>query len=389
VHVSIENITSTKMKAIVTLLASIGLVVLGQDELTADSFDSVVDGTKSVFAMFYAPWCGHCKNFKPEYAKVAAAYAAEPEVAIVSVDADQHTELAGRFGVSGYPTLKFFAKGSTEPEDYTSGRSADDVVRFINEKAGTTAKVVEPPSFVTTLTTDNFDAIALDQEKDVLVEFYAPWCGHCKKLKPVYESVATAFANEGGVVVAKVDATEEKELGSRYGVSGYPTIKFFPKGTDDAVDYNSARSAKAFVDFLNENAGTRRNVDGSLAASAGRFPELDVLANKYLTDSASRADTLKELEAECAERESDCKYYLKFAAKIAEKGDGYPRRERNRLHRVSRSDSVTAVKRENFLLRKNVLDGFLEGAEAMTDDVDVADVDVDGDADADADKKEL
>merc|ERR1740131_364853 len=242
------------------LLAVITASVLSQDELTADSFDSVVDGSKSVFAMFYAPWCGHCKNFKPEYAKVAKAFAKESEVAIVSVDADKYTDLAGRFGVTGYPTLKFFPEGSTDPDDYEGGRTADDVVSFINGKAGTSAKVVEPPSPVMTLTSDNFDSIALDSSKDVLVEFYAPWCGHCKKLKPVYDTVAAAFQNERDVVVAKVDATENSDLGSKYEVQGYPTIKFFPRGEGDkVVDYKDARTANAFVKFLNENAGTRRN----------------------------------------------------------------------------------------------------------------------------------
>ena len=94
-----------------------------------------------------------------------------------------------------------------------------------------------------------------------------------------------------------------------------------------------------------------------------------MLANKYLTDSASREDTLKELETECASRESDCKYYLKYAAKIAEKGDEYAQKERDRLHKVSRSDSVVPEKRDNFLLRQHVLEGFLEGEEKMTDDV--------------------
>merc|ERR1719189_346694 len=122
------------MKSVSAILASIALIVSGQDELTPETFDSVVDGSKSVFAMFYAPWCGHCKNFKPEYRKVAAAYSAVDEVAIVAVDADKYKDLAQKYGVSGYPTLKFFPKGSSEPEDYTSGRTADDVVQFINQK---------------------------------------------------------------------------------------------------------------------------------------------------------------------------------------------------------------------------------------------------------------
>mmetsp|Transcript_52749 Transcript_52749/g.47389 ORF Transcript_52749/g.47389 Transcript_52749/m.47389 type:complete len:251 (+) Transcript_52749:101-853(+) len=219
---------------------------------------------------------------------------------------------------------------------------------------------------VFTLTTDNFDKFIGDNPR-VLVEFYAPWCGHCKKLKPVYDVVATAFQNEANVVVAKVDATEENELGSRYDVKGYPTIKFFPKGSDDVVDYKSARSAQAFVEFLNENAGTRRNMDGTLSRSAGRFPELDTLANKYLTDSGSRDATLKELEETCIERDDDCKYYKKYATKIAEKGNEYAQKERDRLQKLSRSDSIVKEKRDNFVVRMNVLNGFLEGEESTVD----------------------
>ena len=84
------------------LFAILSFLAFGQEELTPDSFDNVVDGSKSVFAMFYAPWCGYCKNFKPDYAKVAASFADEESVAIVSVDADKYKDLGGRFGVSGY-----------------------------------------------------------------------------------------------------------------------------------------------------------------------------------------------------------------------------------------------------------------------------------------------
>lgn len=72
---------------------------------------------------------------------------------------------------------------------------------------------------------------------------YVIQCGHCKSLAPEWAALATNL--KGEVKVAKVDATENKELAARFGVQGYPTIKFFPVGSKDdssAVDYNGARS---------------------------------------------------------------------------------------------------------------------------------------------------
>jgi len=96
----------------------------------------------------------------------------------------------------GYPTIKFFPKGSTKAEDYQGGRTADTIVSWVNEKVGTNKKVKKLPTAVTELTPDNFDSVALDKSKHVLVEFYAPWCGHCKQLAPKYEELAKIFSGE-------------------------------------------------------------------------------------------------------------------------------------------------------------------------------------------------
>ena len=56
-------------------------------------------------------------------------------------------------------------------------------------------------------------------------------CGHCKRLAPVYEEVGKIFENSPDVLIAKVDADADKQLGGRFGVRGFPTLKFFPKGS--------------------------------------------------------------------------------------------------------------------------------------------------------------
>lgn len=58
-------------------------------------------------------------------------------------------------------------------------------------------------------------------------------CGHCKRLAPAYEEVGTAFENSDNILVAKVDADAERTLGSRFGVRGYPTLKYFPQGSTE------------------------------------------------------------------------------------------------------------------------------------------------------------
>lgn len=124
--------------------------------------------------------CGHCKNLEPEWKIAADTFTAADGVVIAAVDATENMELADKFGVKGYPTIKYFPKGSTEAQEYNGGRTADTIVSWVNEKAGTSRKVKKAPSAVKDLTSDNFEAVALNPSKAVMVKFYAPWCGHCK-----------------------------------------------------------------------------------------------------------------------------------------------------------------------------------------------------------------
>jgi protein disulfide-isomerase A6 len=92
------------------------------------------------------------------------------------VDADEHKDLGRKFGVQGFPTLKFFDGKSKEPIDYNSGRDLESLTKFITEQTGLKPRSSKPPSAVEMLNDSKF-AKTIGSDKNVLVAFTAPWCG--------------------------------------------------------------------------------------------------------------------------------------------------------------------------------------------------------------------
>jgi len=96
----------------------------------------------------------------------------------------------------------------------------------------------------------NFDEIVNDNTKDVLIEFYAPWCGHCKSLAPKYDELAKKLKKESNIVIAKMDATEN-DVPSPYQVQGFPTIFFAPKNSkQNPRKYEGGREVDDFIKYL-------------------------------------------------------------------------------------------------------------------------------------------
>lgn len=329
--------------------------------LTEENFDKEVGQDRGALVEFYAPWCGHCKKLAPEFEKLGASFKKAKSVLIGKVDCDEQKDLCSKYGVQGYPTIKWFPKGSLEPKKYEGARTAEALAEFVNSEGGTNVKIAATPSNVVILSTDNFDDVVLDESKDVLVEFYAPWCGHCKALAPTYEKVATAFKSED-VVIASLDADKYKDLGEKYGISGFPTLKFFPKNNKDGEDYEGGRDLEDFVSFINEKCGTSRDSKGQLTTEAGIVASLENLVKEFVsaTDDEKKA-IFNRLEEEVGKLEgSGARYgkiYIKAAKSCMEKGADYAKNEIQRLERML-SKAISSSKSDEFTLKKNILSVF-------------------------------
>ncbi|KAG4138399.1 hypothetical protein ERO13_D07G131800v2 [Gossypium hirsutum] len=226
----------------------------------------------------------------------------------------------------------------------------------------TNVKIATLPSSVVVLNADNFNEIVLDETKDVLVEFYAPWCGHCKSLAPIYEKVATAFKLEEDVVISNLDVDKYTDVAEKYGVSGYPTLKLFPKGNKAGEDYHGERELDDFVSFINEKCGTSRDTKGQLTSKAGILPSLDTLVKEFVSASNDDKKTvLSKLEQEVEKlKGSSARYgkiYLKAAKSCLEKGTDYPKEEIERLQRIL-DKSISQAKTDEFTLKRNILSTF-------------------------------
>jgi protein disulfide-isomerase A1 len=107
--------------------------------LTKDNFDTTLAENEFVLAEFYAPWCGHCKRLTPEYAKAATALKADG-IVLGKVDATIETDLAAKFEVRGYPTLKWFRGG--KPTEYAGGRTEAEIISWCRKKSGPPTKAL-------------------------------------------------------------------------------------------------------------------------------------------------------------------------------------------------------------------------------------------------------
>jgi hypothetical protein len=179
----------------------------------------------------------------------------------------------------------------------------------------------------------------------------------------VWEKLAQVYAGDAKtVVIGKVDTTQEGEIGSKYEIQGYPTLKFFPADSaEPEAAYEGGRDLESMVTFINEKTGLQRTADGGLLPMAGRVATLDELIKSVTTFNKVFADSLKATVDQLVGTDLvHGKQYVATANKIVEKGVEYVEKELKRLDNMISGTSVSAEKKTGFLLKQNVLKAFLK-----------------------------
>jgi protein disulfide-isomerase A1 len=224
------------------------------------------------------------------------------KINVATIDAKAFGAHAGNLNL---PTDKFpsfaiqdVAKNQKYPYDQDKELTLKDLEAFVDDfvagKVEPSIKSEPIPESqdgpVTVVVAKQYDEIVLDDDKDVLIEFYAPWCGHCKALAPKYDELGELYAGsefKDKVVIAKVDATANDVPDE---IKGFPTIKLYPAGgKSDPITYSGSRTVEDLIKFVAEN---------------GKY-KADVSPKEEATEAAEEEETAAAPTDAAAEKEDE------------------------------------------------------------------------------------
>jgi len=245
-----------------------GDVVHAYDTEAFESHLASVKPSHGSLVFFFAPWCGHCKSAKPHFAAASVAVTAQMKEAgtelgasaFVAVDCDVAKDVCHKHGIKSFPVTKWFPAGAAEGVDDTGARDENGFVRSAMKRLmpGWTPPPAGPFVNEPKWDSDSGKVVFMDDEhfadfrketENFLAFFYAPWCGHCKAAKPHYGG-ASESEEIGDTKMVAMDCTSDGSgTCSEFGVSGYPTIKWF-EGDEEPTDYSGARDEDGFVEFI-------------------------------------------------------------------------------------------------------------------------------------------
>lgn len=275
--------------------------------LTNDNFDHVVNPKDAILVEFYAPWCGHCKKLVPEYAE-AAKQLKEEGIRIAKVDATVQEEVAKRYDISGYPTIKLFKKGEAV-EDYRGARTAGAIVEYMRMHGD--PNYAPPPSAVLVLSTSNFTE-TINSKKLILVDFYITGCRHCDALMPDFEGAARELKDEG-IALGKVNGELERELFKKFDITGYPTLIVFRNGHQ--FEYKGPRDQEGIVQYMREQAKLPSRLITTALEATNNFARTDSNVIGYFPEEN---DMFEEYIGAANELRGKLQFFHTFESSVAE-----------------------------------------------------------------------
>jgi thiol-disulfide isomerase/thioredoxin len=243
-------------------------------------FDSykIRNSGSSFLTFFYAPWCGHCKAMKPEFAKASL----ETEVPLLAMDCTSDGQATcNSYDVTGYPTIKFFQGG--EASEFSGARTKSGILKFLKKKDPNWKpepfenKVPEDwnatEGLVIHMDDDHFEDYSKEQGKRFVAFFYAPWCGHCRASKDGYSVASTKFRRS--MPFLAIDCTDQGSATcTKYKIDSYPQFKYFEHGNEpENIEVaGDSRSSGTFISFVEKKLDTI----SEQAAAAGQYNKLRV-----------------------------------------------------------------------------------------------------------------
>lgn len=202
----------------------------GVIEATPKTFNGLLKTHKPVFVMFYAPWCGHCKQMHPDYEKFAKNMKGMARV--IAVNGDAHRELSGKFGVQGFPTIKYYGMGDkakAKPQDYQGARKVGAMTKAAMDLVKNDYVI---PLKKTATTSDIKSLMAKTTAGKVAI-----LVSNKNTIPPMWAVVA-ASAQLSGATFAFASEKINPSLVKSLGITSFPTIAVL-SGKDDGEDFAS------------------------------------------------------------------------------------------------------------------------------------------------------
>jgi protein disulfide-isomerase A1 len=234
-------------------------------DFNAETAQKIFGGDIKVHVLlFISKKSNEHEQIREEFTTSAKQFRGKTLFVAIDADDEENERVLEFFGLktSDVPSVRLItlkdemSKFKPESSEITSNVLTDFVNAFFNGKLKPHLLTQEIPDDwdktpVKILVGKNFHEVANNKKKTVLVTFIAPWCGHCKQLTPIYEQLGEKYKDNDEIVIAKMDATANELEDIK--IQSFPTIKLFPKDSDEVIDYQGERTLEGLSKFVDSN----------------------------------------------------------------------------------------------------------------------------------------